>query len=224
MLYESAGDCRQAVYTSAMTPRPTRGEINTRLAAGLLLCMAAAAVGWLLVQGYFPFRLRSDGIYSGAPANVAGGQVSAARPRLDLPAPAELRRGFVRALRVVDGDTLIVAGESGEERVRLIGVDCDEVSQEHFDSSSAGWLQALWLHEQLKPNAQVRLTFDKERVDRYGRTLAYVHLPGGEMINELLLMEGHAKAMAVAPNTRYARQFSALEQKARQAGKGRWAH
>ncbi len=31
-----------------MTPRPTRGEINTRLAAGLLLCMAAAAVGWLL--------------------------------------------------------------------------------------------------------------------------------------------------------------------------------
>lgn len=223
MLYESAGDCRQAVYIFPMAPRPSRGEVNTRLAAGLLLCLAAAAVGWLLVQGYFPFRLRSDGIYSGAPANNAGGQVSVARPRLDLPPPTELRRGFVRVLRVVDGDTLIISGESGEERVRFIGVDCDEVSQDHFDPSSAGWRQALWLYERLKPDAQVRLSFDKERVDRYGRTLAYVHLPGGEMINELLLMEGHARAMAVAPNTRYSRQFSALEQKARQAGKGRWA-
>ncbi len=197
----------------------TRGSLNTRFSIALVLFLALGACGWLLSNGYFPFRLRSDGLYAGSGKSTA--EVTVEKPRLELPAPASARSGHVRVLRVVDGDTLVVFGD---ERVRLIGVNCDEIGHERIDENSAGWKQAQWVYEQLKPDAQVRLVYDKERLDKYERTLAYAYLPDGTMLNELLLKEGMARVMSISPNTKHAKKFAALEQEARRAGKGVWAN
>lgn len=143
------------------------------------------------------------------------------RPLLELPAPAEARAGYVRVYRVVDGDTLVLPGN---ERLRLIGVNTDEVPHEQIDPQSFGWRAALWLEALLKPDAQVRLEYDTERTDKFGRTLAYAYLPDGRMINEMLLAEGWAKTLRIAPNTRHARRFAEVEREAKAAARGRWTH
>lgn len=181
--------------------------------AGVPVVLAIVLVLWL--AGLLP----QDAPANNAPAtNTSSALVD--RPWLDLPAPSELRPGFARVYRVVDGDTLVLAGD---ERLRLIGVNTDEVPKGRIDPQANGWQAALWLEALLKPDAQVRLEFDEERTDKYGRTLAYAHLPDGRMINELLLSEGWAKTLRIAPNTRHAKRFAEVEREAKAAGKGRWA-
>lgn len=192
---------------------------GTKLA---LLGAVVAVLGfWAWGQGWFPFRLRSDGIYSGtnAPANAPATDATIERPKLYLPAPQRQRSGYRAVQRVIDGDTLEL---DGEERVRLIGVDTDELGEDRVQPAGAGWKATLYVFELLEPDAQVRLVFDDERKDKYGRTLAYVYLPGGEMLNELLLQQGWARTMKIAPNTKHAKRFTELEKQAKAAGLGRW--
>jgi micrococcal nuclease len=47
----------------------------------------------------------------------------------------------------------------------------------------------------------VRLEFDLERIDPFGRTLAYVWL-GDEQFNETLVREGYAFVTTYPPNVR----------------------
>lgn len=68
---------------------------------------------------------------------------------------------------------------------------------------------------------RVRLEFDQEREDQYGRLLAYVHV-GGQMFNETLLRQGYAQLYIVPPNDEYEARFEQAQQEARSAGRGLW--
>jgi len=120
-------------------------------------------------------------------------------------------------VRVVDGDTLDVELNGVKERVRLIGVDTPEVhgSVEHYGAEASAFTK-----ERLT-GAAVSLELDVEERDRYGRLLAYLWL-GDEMFNETLVREGYAQVMTVPPNVKYADRFVALQQEAREAGRGLW--
>ena len=69
----------------------------------------------------------------------------------------------------------------------------------------------------------MRLSFDRERVDHYGRFLAYVWV-GDEMLNEALLRAGLAR---YEPQFRYSesikRRFRQAEQDAKREGLGIWS-
>lgn len=69
---------------------------------------------------------------------------------------------------------------------------------------------------------RVRLVFDVQKRDRYGRLLAYVYLENGTFVNAKIVEEGYAQVMTVAPNVKYAEMFLKLEREARQKGKGLW--
>jgi micrococcal nuclease len=198
------------------------GRLNTPAVAALLLAGVAGLGFWLWHSGLPPFRLRQDGIY--ATGNGARGPAPSPalvdRPRLELPAPARVMPGYVRVTRVVDGDTIIVGDK---ERVRLIGIDTDEVPEDRVDPNSPGWRAALFVQDILRPDPQVKLQYDKERKDKYERTLAYVMLTDGRMLNEIIIKEGWARTIKIEPNTRYAGRFAELELEARDAGLGRWA-
>ena len=65
-----------------------------------------------------------------------------------------------------------------------------------------------------------------QRLDRYGRTLAYVYVPaeGAElMVNAELARLGYAQLLTIPPNVRYADRFRALAEEARRARRGLWA-
>ena len=63
----------------------------------------------------------------------------------------------------------------------------------------------------------VRLEFDAERKDRFGRTLAYVYLPDGTFLNAAIVKQGYGHAYTQFP-FRYSEEFQGYEREAREAG------
>lgn len=116
----------------------------------------------------------------------------AAPPR----APRQLEPGVYRVERVVDGDTLLLAGGA---RVRLIGADAPEafVPDSRPEPFSG---EATRFAEQFVADGggEVRLEFDGPRRDRYDRFLATVWV-GDRMLNEELLRAGLARLRSEFP-------------------------
>src|SRR3990170_901464 len=83
--------------------------------------------------------------------------------------------------KVYDGDTVLL---SDGRKVRYLGINAPEW-QEPF------YLKAKRLNESLVMGKDVRLEFDEERADKYGRLLAYLYV-GDQMINAILIEEGLA--------------------------------
>ncbi len=68
----------------------------------------------------------------------------------------------------------------------------------------------------------VYLEFDKDPQDWYGRLLAYVWLPDGRMLNEMLICEGYAFPLSIKPNTKYKNEFFKCYEDAVMENKGLW--
>ena len=131
------------------------------------------------------------------------------------PAPSGEWRTIVR---VVDGDTLLL---DGDEKVRLIGVNTPESVDprrpvEHFGKEASAFTRRL------AEGKRARLEYDQERRDRYGRTLAYVHLEDGTFLNAEIIRQGYGFAYTRFP-FRYADDFRTYEREARAARRGLWA-
>jgi micrococcal nuclease len=128
-----------------------------------------------------------------------------------------------RVVRVVDGDTILVAVGGREERVRYIGVDTPE-SVKPGTPVQCYAKRASAFNKKLLSGRTVRLVQDAEARDRYGRLLAYVYRePDGLFVNAELARGGYARTLTIAPNVRYAARFRALAEAARQAGRGLWS-
>jgi micrococcal nuclease len=128
--------------------------------------------------------------------------------------------GSVVVTRVVDGDTVEVDSGGRVVDVRMIGVDTPE-SVAPGQPVECFARRASEFTERSLQGRRVRLEFDVQRTDRYGRTLAYVWLDG-RLFNEVLLARGYAVLMTVPPNVRYADRFLAAYRHARERGRGVW--
>ena len=135
-------------------------------------------------------------------AFVAGG---CAGPQLPAPErqPAEL-------VRVVDGDTIRVRLAGAEEGVRYIGIDTPERDERCF-------VAALEANQALLDDGSLRLEFDRERRDRYGRLLAYVYA-GRTFVNLELVRRGFAEPLTIQPNDRHALLFTAASTLSQRCG------
>ena len=127
-----------------------------------------------------------------------------------------------RVTRVVDGDTVKVrlARGRGTRTVRYIGVDTPE-SVKPDTPVQCYALRASHFNAGLVEGETVRLVFDAERRDVYGRLLAYVYV-GDEFVNAELVRRGYARTLAIPPNTRYAGLFDRLQREAADAHRGLW--
>ncbi len=120
--------------------------------------------------------------------------------------------------RVIDDDTLEL---DGGERVRLIGVDTPELRDPRELARSYAHL-AKEVVRQACEGQRVRLAYDQQLRDRYGRTLAYVYLADGTFLNAELIRQGYGFAYTRFPFA-YQEEFRRLEQEAREAQRGLWA-
>jgi micrococcal nuclease len=125
-----------------------------------------------------------------------------------------------RVTRVVDGDTIYVMLHGRETDIRLIGIDTPETVDPNSPVMCYGPQASAFTHRELD-GATVRLGFDAERHDYYGRTLAYVY-KNGRMFNLALVRNGYARAYPYAPNTSYAGLFEAAQSTARSGRDGLW--
>ena len=130
-----------------------------------------------------------------------------------------ISQGYAQLVtRVVDGDTLIVQSVG---RVRLIGVDTPETVDPRRPVQYFGKEASAFTHRMAEDKV-VRLEFDAERKDRFGRTLAYVYLPDGTFLNAEIVKQGYGHAYTQFPFM-YLEQFQSYEREAREASLGLWA-
>ena len=123
-------------------------------------------------------------------------------------------------LRVIDGDTIEVDLDGAEEDVRYIGIDTPESAIPGEPVECFG-KEASAANERLVEGETVRLVFDAERRDHYGRLLAYVYV-GGTFVNARLVEDGYATTLEIEPNTSRAGQLGRLEAAAGSEGAGLW--
>jgi micrococcal nuclease len=116
--------------------------------------------------------------------------------------------------RVIDGDTFeLNKPVEGSDTVRLIGIDtpeeCQPLGQEAADNLD------------LLTSYRIRLKFDEDTKDQYGRLLAYVYDDiSGEMINERQIADGYAQTYVVPSNDRYADRLERAQQEAKEFSLG----
>jgi micrococcal nuclease len=121
--------------------------------------------------------------------------------------------------RVIDGDTIVL--DDGEH-VRYIGMDTPESVRP--DTPVQCWAErASRDNARLIDGVRVRLRYDAEREDRYGRTLAYVYRArDGLFVNADLVRRGDARVMTIPPNTEHVGLFRRLATRARSRSRGLW--
>ncbi len=121
---------------------------------------------------------------------------------------------------VIDGDTIDVTRSDGTAaRVRYIGVDTPEPYGDR--APDCGAAEASEFNRTLVEGSEVQLVADTEETDQYGRLLRYVYV-GETFVNAELVQAGWADTMQIAPNTRHAREFRELRDRAKAAGVGVW--
>ncbi|MCX7935330.1 MAG: thermonuclease family protein [Planctomycetota bacterium] len=151
-------------------------------------------------------------------AICAGGWFSAHRELSSLKASLATSCTILRA---IDGDTVELEDLG---RVRILGIDAPELFQKHEEPDGAGGIRVRWerlaqpqpgaveAYEYLRSleGSKVRVQWDQERCDKYGRPLVHLYLlPAGPDLASELLRRGWAQPLIIPPNTSRAQDWRA---------------
>lgn len=130
----------------------------------------------------------------------------------------------VEVLSVIDGDTIRILYEGKETPVRYLLIDTPETNHPRFGEQPLG-KEATEENRRLIESGDVSIEFDVgDRLDDYGRLLAYLYVDG-ESVQQQLLETGHARvAYVFPPNTRYLEDFKEAEQSAKEQELGIWQY
>jgi micrococcal nuclease len=133
-------------------------------------------------------------------------------------------RQAAQVVDVVDGDTLKVLLDGQEETIRLIGVDTPESVHPQKPVECFG-REASAMAQELAADQAVQLEADptQDSVDRYGRLLRYVYLPGDTLLNWELISQGYGFEYTYEVPYAYQAEFQQAERDARENQRGLWA-
>lgn len=124
-----------------------------------------------------------------------------------------------KIIRIFDGDSIEVEKIG---KVRLIGVDTPELLHPlkpvQFYAKKASEYT-----KNIAKGKRVKLEYDQEKIDKYGRILAYVYFENGEMLNAEIIKNGYGFAYTKYP-FKYMEEFRKYEREAREQRRGLWGN
>jgi len=146
--------------------------------------------------------------------------------------------GPCEVVRVVDGDTIILrqsavaeslkepqhrqAQTAAQYRVRLLGIDTPETVKEGTGIQAWGPEATVFTRDFLQ-RGLLRVELDKRRIDRFGRSLAYVYV-GDELLNAEIVRAGLARVSAYPGDSlAILKLLRQAEAEAREARRGIWS-
>ncbi len=136
-----------------------------------------------------------------------------------------------KVTRIVDGDTVYLEGFT--KSFRLIGIDTPESKRNarakdiaartgrDLELIVAEGKRASAYTKTLLENKTITIEWDVQRIDRYGRNLAYLILNGKNSSVEIA-RAGYADPLTIPPNVKYADKILAASRDAREAKRGLW--
>jgi micrococcal nuclease len=112
--------------------------------------------------------------------------------------PTKYHLRSFRVTNVVDGDTIDISVSDGKyeyTRIRLLGVDTPETKNPRQDVMYFGPEASEFVAKTvLNKNIKVILDEPGPTRDKYNRLLAYIELPDGNILNELIIKNGFGYA------------------------------
>ena len=140
-------------------------------------------------------------------------------------AQAQLQENtWYKVSKITDGDTFYVMTKNSEKfKIRLIGINAPESYNvgKKFRKEYFGKEAKIFVTNLLK-NKKVKLIFDVQKTDRYGRILAYAYLENGVFLNQYLVENGFAVVATFPPNVKFVEVFTKAEKSARNKKLGLW--
>ena len=133
-------------------------------------------------------------------------------------ANAQAQENWRRCVIVIDGDTIVL---DGNEIVRLIGIDTPETKNPRKPVQYYG-RDAYEFTKGLVEGKKVRLAYDLNKKDKYGRTLGYVYLEDGTFLNAEVVKQGYGFAYRYF-FFKYFDEFKQYEREARENAIGLWS-
>jgi micrococcal nuclease len=116
---------------------------------------------------------------------------------------------------VADGDS-VTCNPLG--RVRLLLIDAPELSD-----GEIGRQARAKLLEMMPLGTEVIAETDVRARDQFGRVLAYLYLPDGQMVNERMAESGYVTTLVYPPNVKNVERIRSAVARARNAKRGLWA-
>ena len=125
---------------------------------------------------------------------------------------------WFKVKRVNDGDTIVL---TDGRHVRYIGINTPEIDHGSQKAEPYGY-KAKNYSKKMVLSKMIRLEFDKERYDQYGRLLAYIFLKDGKFVNKAMIEQGYAYFLPRRPNVRYNKVLLQSQRNAMSAKRGIW--
>ncbi|MDD5688541.1 MAG: thermonuclease family protein [Elusimicrobia bacterium] len=141
-----------------------------------------------------------------------------------------------KVLYIIDGDTIKIEYNKKPTSVRLIGIDTPEsknnakarrdaqrTGKDVRTITTLGKQASDYLKTLVKKGDIIKIVFDVQKTDRYGRLLGYVYLSDSStMLNETIIRAGYASPMTIPPDVKYKDLFLKAYQEARENKRGLW--
>lgn len=140
------------------------------------------------------------------------------------PSQAKIAQTYYSVVKVIDGDTLSIQINGKVQTLRLIGLDTPETVDPRKPVQCFG-REASAKAKEILTGQQVRIETDQtqDEYDKYNRLLAYVFLPEGTLLNEMMIREGYGHEYTHQTPYKYQNEFRAAENEARNKKRGLWA-
>jgi Micrococcal nuclease (thermonuclease) homologs len=121
---------------------------------------------------------------------------------------------------VVDGDTVVL---SDDRHVRLIGINTPETGKNGRPSEAGAEPARDYLGKLLQTNKNLKLHYDRQKFDHYGRTLAHLFLEDGTNLQSVILKRGLATTLIIPPNLEFTDCYEASMDFAKTQKIGLWS-
>jgi micrococcal nuclease len=127
-----------------------------------------------------------------------------------------------QSVTVIDGDTIKIKLKNKEETVRLLLVDTPETNHPQLGKQPLGEEAKAFTKQLIEKAKKIELEKEENKRDKYGRFLAYVHVDG-KLLQEELVKNGLARVAYVDdPKAKYLEDLNQAQKEAESKKAGIW--
>jgi micrococcal nuclease len=216
----------------ALVSTVASGRVSRRVSGRAILGTILVFVVGLAAMGSFQRNDPASPTSANATASPSSGALAVASAAQTIEASSIPLSAFgpttettkADVVRIVDGDTIVVAYGGKQYKVRYIGMDTPETKD---PNTAVQWMgpQATVANAALLDGGTVYLEKDVSEVDRFDRLLRYVWTTDGAawtLVNLELVRQGVAAAKSYPPDTRYDAIYFDAQTIAKDASLGLW--
>ncbi|MFQ4147649.1 thermonuclease family protein [Arthrobacter sp. LAPM80] len=125
-----------------------------------------------------------------------------------------------KVVSITDGDTLVATVNGKDQTIRLLNIDTPETKDPNKPTECLGAEATSFLSELLPVNSTIKLMYDEERTDKYGRTLAAVFTASDAFVSAEIARAGLGTAVVFGKNSKFLPPVQDAEKEAKDSSRG----